>query len=77
MTLYAVPVEAKDTFQAGKPHTLFEGPYFSSFHDYAPTSDSPGFIMIRETERPTGPTELSVILNWFEELKRRVPVTGN
>src|SRR5215471_3574743 len=33
----AVAVESKNGFQAGKPRVLFEGPYFQSFHDYAPT----------------------------------------
>jgi serine/threonine-protein kinase len=76
ITMYAVSIEAKGTLQAGKPHRLFGGPYFGSFHDYAPTPDGRGFIMIRATQGQLGATELSVVLNWFEELKRRVPVTG-
>ena len=74
LKLMAVPIETKSGFEPGKPRVLFEGPYFQSFHDYAPTPDGKGFIFIRETQAQTGPTELAVILNWFEELKRIVPV---
>jgi Tol biopolymer transport system component/tRNA A-37 threonylcarbamoyl transferase component Bud32 len=70
----AVPVDSKSGFEPGKPHVLFEGPYFQSFHDYAPTPDGKGFVFIRETQAQTGPAELAVVLNWFEELKRLVPV---
>jgi hypothetical protein len=73
LKLLAVPIETKPGFQAGKPHVLFEGPYFQSFHDYAPTPDGKGFIFIRETQLQSPPAELAVILNWFEELKRIVP----
>jgi Tol biopolymer transport system component/tRNA A-37 threonylcarbamoyl transferase component Bud32 len=73
LKMMAVSIETKPAFQAGKPHMLFEGPYFDSFHDYAPTPDGRGFIMIRETQAQSAPTELQLVLNWFEELKRRVP----
>jgi hypothetical protein len=32
--------------------------------------------MVRGEMRP-GPSPLHVVLNWFEELKRRVPETSN
>src|SRR6266516_3807310 len=61
LKMIAVPIETKSGFQAGKPHLLFEGPYFQSFHDYAPTPDGRGFIMIRETQSQSAPTELAVV----------------
>jgi hypothetical protein len=73
LRMMAVPVETKPEFKVGKPHMLFEGPYLDSFHDYAPTPDGRGFIMMRETRSQSAPTELHLIVNWFEELKRRVP----
>jgi len=69
----AVPIETKPEFKAGKPHMLFEGPYFESGHDFAITPDGRGFILIRESEAESGPKEMHVVVNWFEELKRRVP----
>jgi Tol biopolymer transport system component/tRNA A-37 threonylcarbamoyl transferase component Bud32 len=74
--MFAVSVDTKGEFQAGKPRMLFEGPYFSTFHDFAPTPDGRGFIMIRQSEAQAGPTDLGVVLNWFEELKRLAPVGG-
>ena len=70
--LMAVPSETKPTFKAGRPRKLFEGPYFESGHDIAVTPDGKGFILIRETETQTGPREIQVVLNWPEELKKRV-----
>ena len=43
------------------------------YYDVSP--DGEGFLMIREAG-PTGqtsPTQIHVVLNWFEELERRVP----
>jgi serine/threonine-protein kinase len=68
----AVPIETKPTFKAGQPRKLFEGPYFESGHDIAVTPDGKGFILIRETETQTGPREMQVVVNWTEELRRRV-----
>jgi hypothetical protein len=69
----AVPIETKPNFKAGQPRMLFEGPYFESGHDFAVTPDGRGFILIRESDSQSGPNELQVVVNWFEELKQRVP----
>lgn len=69
----AVPIETSPSFKAGTPHMLFQGPYFSSGHDYGVTPDGKGFIMIRETESQSGPTEMRVILNWSQDLKNPAP----
>jgi serine/threonine-protein kinase len=68
--LMAVEVETKPTFRAGKPRMLFEGPYLGSY-DVAP--DGSRFLMIKEDPAESGPTHVNVVLNWFEEVKRRVP----
>ena len=70
----AVPVEISQAFKAGAPSMLFDGPFFESIHDYAVTPDGKGFIFIRESQPASGPGELKVVLNWSDELKRRVPV---
>ena len=37
--------------------------------------DGQRFLMLKPVESQTSaPTQINVVLNWFEELKRRVPV---
>jgi hypothetical protein len=42
-----------------------------SAYDISP--DGQRFLFVQESEPPKEPTPLVVVLNWFEELKRRVP----
>ena len=65
---------------AGKPTLLFEGPYDlkigSGASNYDVTPDGQGFVMIRteqSTTESSGTTQITLVLNWFEELKRLVP----
>ena len=37
-------------------------------------SDGQRFLMIQNVEPEQPATQINVVLNWFEELKRRVPV---
>ena len=72
----AVDVTTEPAFRAGRPTKLFEGPYFSLYpirsYDVAP--DGQRFLMLRDDKPGVEPaTEMNVILNWFEELKRLVP----
>ena len=56
---------------------LFEGPYLpttasSAFYDVSP--DGQRFLMLKPVEsEASAPTQINVVLNWFEELKQRVP----
>jgi hypothetical protein len=68
--MMAVPVAAGPSFSAGKPRLLFEGRYAGGY-DVSP--DGRRFLMIRIEEESADKTELHVVLNWFEELKRLVP----
>jgi serine/threonine-protein kinase len=79
--MMAVDVTTQPTFSAGKPKMLFEGQYFAvtpgltgTAFDVSP--DGQRFLMVKETEKATSSTQINVVLNWSEELKRRVPV-GN
>ena len=74
----AVEVTAQPTFSAGKPKVLFEGQYLpvqaglmSTAYDVSP--DGQRFLMIKASEQGQAPSQINVVLNWFEELKRRVP----
>ncbi len=83
----AVEVQTEPTFKRGNPKILFKGTYLSSTEqkvtmtawDISP--DGKRFLMIK----PPGSTgaaptaaapqpKINIVVNWFEELKQRVPV---
>jgi serine/threonine protein kinase len=83
----AVAVETEPTFSPAKPKVLFKGTYVSldapfdfTLWDISP--DGKRFLMIKPTPASTGATpaaagsrpKINIVLNWFEELKQRVPV---
>ena len=75
--MMAVEIATRTGFAADKPRMLFEGRYQLSpltASNYDVSSDGQRFLMLKPSE-PTGAavTQINVVLNWFEELKRRVP----
>jgi len=70
--MMAVDVQTAPIFRAGAPHVLFVGQYARVVWgeaDYDVSLDGQRFLMIKgETQSP--PTELHLIVNWFEELQR-------
>ena len=54
-----------------KPKLLFEGTDWITGRDYDITADGKRFIMIRG-EKQTETKQLSVVMNWFEEVKQKV-----
>jgi Tol biopolymer transport system component len=75
--MMAVDIATQSGFAAGKPRMLFEGPYLltaATFPNYDVSSDGQRFLMLKPNEQTqSAPTQINVVLNWFEELKRRVP----
>jgi dipeptidyl aminopeptidase/acylaminoacyl peptidase len=75
----AVDIATQTSFTAGKPHMLFEGQYQpspASFPNYDVSPDGQRFLMLKPTEQEqAAPTQINVVLNWFEELKQKV-LTG-
>jgi len=75
--MMAVDIATQPGFAAGKPHLLFEGiyertPATSPNYDVSP--DGQRFLMLKpDAQEAAAPTQINVVLNWFEELKRRVP----
>ncbi len=74
----AVDITTQPTFQAGTPRVLFEGDYAT--HPIPPETnfdispDGQRFLMFQPTEQEGAAlSQIHVVLNWFEELKRRVP----
>ena len=73
--MMAVDVETKPTFRPTRPRTLFEGRgyhrnYYGWRYDVAPDGR---FLMIKPDPAESGPAQVRVILNWFEDVQRRVP----
>jgi Tol biopolymer transport system component len=74
--MMAVDIATQPSFTAGKPRMLFEGQYVptpATFPNYDVSPDGQRFLMLKPIEQAVGPTQINVVLNWFEELKRRVP----
>ena len=74
--MMAVPVTLSPKFVAGAPQPLFEGRYgVGSPHRHYDVSRDGRFLMLRGPEGPPAPpvTQLVMVLNWFEELKRLAP----
>ena len=67
--MMAVDIQTEPTFTAGKPRLFFEGQYI----DWDVALDGQRFLMIQAVEPEQPATQINVVLNWFEELKRRVP----
>jgi hypothetical protein len=83
--MMAVDIQTQPSFSAGKPRQLFEGPYANSAAvgswtaDYAIAPDGQRFLMFKpqEQQQQTALTQINVVLNWSEEVKRRVPTGTN
>jgi Tol biopolymer transport system component len=75
--MMAVDIATQPGFAAGKPRVLFEGRYEptpATFPNYDVSPDGQRFLMLKPSEQAAAaPTQINVVLNWFEELKRRVP----
>ena len=70
-------VETGTLFTAAKPKLLFEGHYetgiFAFERDYDVSSDGQRFLMIKASEQESAATQLNVVLNWSDELRRLAP----
>lgn len=67
----SVAVQTQSEFRAEAPKLMFEGPYLNvPGVSYDVARDGQHFIMIEENQKQFPTTQLNVVLNWFEELKR-------
>jgi Tol biopolymer transport system component len=75
--MMAADVTTHPSFSAGKPKMLFEGPFEpapTTFPNYDVSPDGQRFLMLKLVEQAeAAPTQINVVLNWFEELKQKVP----
>jgi Tol biopolymer transport system component len=74
-TLMSVRIRTAPAFLAGTPETLFENGGLQSnwgrSYDVAPDGR---FLLMLRKEQSTAPAQMILVQNWFEELKRLVPV---
>jgi WD40 repeat protein len=70
--MMAVDYTEQPEFSPGKPRMLFESSYVPSprsLADYDASSDGQRFLMLKNAEQKPG--EISMVLNWPEELNRK------
>ena len=79
----AVTVETEPAVHFGRPQELFRGSYISDVNEGTPWDIHPitkRFLMMKAArpieEQASEPTsrKINIVLNWFEELKQKVPV---
>jgi serine/threonine-protein kinase len=76
--MMVVDVQTKSGFSAGKPRLLFDAGSYSptpaTFPNYDVSVDG-RFLMLKPSEEQgQAATQINIVLNWFEELKQRVPI---
>jgi eukaryotic-like serine/threonine-protein kinase len=75
--MMAVDIATQPGFSAGKPRMLFQGQYVVApfpASNYDVSRDGQRFLMLKPSEQgQAAPTQINVVLNWFEELKQKVP----
>jgi len=74
--MMAVRYSSAPAFAPSTPQLLFEGNY--GFHprregNYSVSPDGQRFLMLKNREVDAAQSRIQVTLNWFDELKRRVP----
>ena len=70
--MMAVSIATQPILSVGTPRLLFERNNEGVFN-YDVTRDGQRFLMLKSSEQEQKATQIVVVLNWFEELKRRVP----
>ena len=73
--MMVVEVDSGGNLAVARPQLLFESDAYSSFGErwYDVSADGERFVMIDVSESPQPPTEMVLVQNWAEELKRLVP----
>jgi hypothetical protein len=78
--MMAVKTTMQPAFAPGNPTLLFEGRYVPTLQtmaNYDVTPDGQRLLMVKENDQAAGTTQINVVLNWFEELKRLAPPTNH
>jgi serine/threonine protein kinase/Tol biopolymer transport system component len=78
--IMAVEITTQPSFSAGNSKAVVEGPYQptpATLTNYDVSHDGQRFLMLKPSEQEAAPTQINVVLNWFEELKQKVPTGKN
>ena len=76
--MMGVDITTEGGFLPGKPRQLFEGSYVRSSAGYVRANydvspDGQRFLMLKSVEQKPAPqTQIHVVLNWSDELNRRL-----
>lgn len=76
----AVDLDTSESFHAGRPYPLFEDRFVNHLgYSYDLSPDGKRFLMLKQVDYVANSDgePLKAVTNWFEELKRLVPVEGN
>jgi Tol biopolymer transport system component/DNA-binding winged helix-turn-helix (wHTH) protein len=76
--MMAAEIATQPHFSAGKPKMLFSGQFQPSPNpvpnaNYDVSRDGQRFLLLKAGGLDKAPTQINVVLNWFEELKQKVP----
>ncbi|MDP2319399.1 MAG: hypothetical protein Q8O42_08695 [Acidobacteriota bacterium] len=77
-TMFAVSIDTANGFSAGRPTRLFDGSYVTTISsmagavDYDIAADG-RFLLVKPSAEEQASGHLNVVLNWADELARRVP----
>jgi serine/threonine protein kinase/Tol biopolymer transport system component len=76
--MMAADIFTQPSFTVGKPRQLFAGAYEMNYFAapfYDVSADGQRFLMLKPVEQTqdAAPTQINIVLNWFEELKQKVP----
>jgi serine/threonine-protein kinase len=72
--MMALTIETESEFRVIDSKVLFEGQYLTGLRqNYDVSSDGQRFLMVKESDDQPAASQLIVVLNWFEELKRLAP----
>ena len=76
--VWVVDVQTGGSFAVGKPRLLFEKPGYvpsGPMRNWDLSLDGQRFLMVKlDPRKPTPVIEMTLVQNWIEELKQRVPV---
>ncbi len=77
--LMIVPMSLGVNAAPGKPKLLFEGDFDTGDRvpGYAVSPDGQRFYFLQQSQRAGRQASVDIVLNWFEELKQRLPVGKN
>jgi len=69
--VYYAPITVEPELQGGTPQLMLEHAVSGIAPGFDIAPDGQSFVTMKDTEMAAG--SLDLIVNWFEELKRRVP----